>query len=1064
MTLKSNLSWHMRRGFGGVFCLFLLWMTATLTVAQMPTATLLGVVKDASGALVPGAALTARNVDTGQSRTSVTEANGSYRISALPVGNYEIRVEHPGFQSTVHSGLTLTVSQEAVVNFTLQVGAVEQTVAVTAEAPIVNTTSGSLGGLVDQQRMADLPLNGRNYTELTLLQPGVMEHKNLSHSGSMAGTWFSSNGAPLRSNNYLLDGAMMQAFNGGSPASVGNTTLGVEGIREYRIVTNSFAAEYGMTMGSQMLIVSKAGANAFHGSMFEYLRNSVLDARNFFDYKTANSGPDFRLPPYKRNQFGGSLGGPVRKDKVFFFGVYEGLRERLGITTVTNTIPAGCHGAASGTVTNIQCPQLGAALPSVTIAPVIAPLLALYPNPNLPNNRFTFPFSQPTNESYGQARVDQTVSSRDTWFVRYTIDDTGVVNALAYPQFSNVGTSRSQFATLSEDHIFSPTLLNTFRFSYSRTGNSRNSDSGLSGPQYSLVPGRELGGISIGGTTGLGPAGTTPNTKTQNIYSYGDDLFKTVGRHTLKFGTLINRVQQLFINGTNSRGSVGFASIGTFLQGLPNSTQGATPGSIFDRRYHYSTLGFYGQDDLRWSSRLTLNLGLRYEFNTQFEEAHGHGAALRDIQHDANTTLGSPFANPSLRNFSPRFGFAWDVAGNGLTAVRGGFGLLYDIGDVGSPLSAGVGATPPFSSLSTLSNPGPLTLPLVFPASAAGKALRTLDYLLQQPHMLQYNLTVERQLPYSMALTLAYGGSRGINIMKTVDGNPTVPQVLADGRQFWTGNELRTNRNWTSIELYTASGNSWYNSMQFLLTKRLSRGLQFQSTYTWSKLLDERQGQVTGNENLASGDFPPDPTHRSIERGLASFDATQNWRFNAIYRLPQFASAGGVADKLMNGWWLSGILSMQSGYPFTPVLNSNRSRSKVNGGGGGIDRPDLLPGRHGSNIILGGPTQYFDPTAFKVPEAGFLGTAGRNILRGPGYAGLDFSMAKDTSLRFLGDAGKLEFRAEFFNILNRVNFSSPNRTVFAGLLDNERPLATVGTITSTVGSSRQIQFALKILF
>ncbi|OFW37766.1 MAG: hypothetical protein A3J28_01855 [Acidobacteria bacterium RIFCSPLOWO2_12_FULL_60_22] len=542
-------------------------------------------------------------------------------------------------------------------------------------------------------------------------------------------------------------------------------------------------------------------------------------------------------------------------------------------------------------------------------------------------------------------------------------------------------------------------------------------------------------------------------------------MFYTRGRHSLKFGGLINRFQQFTNNGTNSRGAITFANINSFLLGQPASFRAVTPGSNLTRTYHYTTLGFYGQDDWRVSSGLTLNLGLRYEFLTQPQEVQGFSAALRDIQHDANTTLGPAFENPSLRNLSPRLGFAWDVRGDGKTALRGGFGLLYDIGNLGNALSAGAGATPPFAALSTVSltTPTPLVLPLTFPDSAAGKALRTVDYLLQQPHMLQYNLTVDRQLPLNMAVALAYAGSRGLNLIQTKEGNPTVPQVLANGSQFWPANAPRTNPNWTSIELKTGAGNSWYNSLQLGLSKRLGKGLQFQSSYTWSKVLDETQGQL-GVDNNASSTFGSDPTHRSADKGPASFDAAHNWRFNAIYRLPEFSSAGRVTGKLLNGWWISGILSLQTGYPFTPALQTNRSRSGVNGGGAGIDRPDLVPGRSNDNIILGGADRYYDPRAFTVPALGFLGNLGRNTLRGPGFANLDFSLVKDTSLRFLGESGKLEFRAEFFNILNRVNFDMPSRTVFAARADLESPLSDAGRITNTSGSSRQIQLALKMLF
>ncbi len=1078
-----------------VTVLSFLLMAGASVYAQLPTATVLGTVKDSTGAVVQGAALTARNADTGQSRTTVSGADGSYRFSAMPVGTYEVRAENAGFKVDVRNGLTLAVSQEAVVNFTLEVGAVSQTVAVTAEAPLVNTTSGSLGGLVNEQKVAELPLNGRNYVDLTLLQTGVAQHVNRSQTTTLlVGMLFSANGATLRSNNFLLDGAIMQAYTGVAAASTSGSTLGGEGIREYRLITSAFSAEYGLTMGSQMMIVSKGGGNAFHGSAFEFFRNSALDARNFFDYKTATQTR--RLPPYVRNNFGGSFGGPIKKDKTFFYGVYEAIRERVGKTTITNTIPAGCRGSASGVVTNTDCPQLGS-VASVTIPAVIRPLLAQYPLPNLSGDKLTFPFSQPTSENYGQMRVDQTFSTNDSMFVRYTVDDTQQTTPLDYPQFHVDRQSRFQYLTLSESHVFTPSLLNTGRLSFSRTNTFIVSPTDLIGPQYSLVPGQPIGTVGIGAVTTLGTNGLAPNDKLQNVYTLSDDLFYSRGRHSLKFGTLMNRWQSFTLNGTNMKGSVSFGNIANFLQGVPSTIQAATVGSIFDRFYNYYSYGFYIQDDLRIKSNLMLNVGLRYEFMTTLTETHGHGAALRDIQHDANTTLGAPFRNPSLKNFSPRLGFAWDVKGDGKMAVRGGFGLLYDLSNMNGGLSAGSSATPPYSTLSSLPNPGSLTLPLTFPASASGKALRGVDYLIQQPHMLQYNLTVEKQLAFDTALTLAYGGSRGINLPVINDGNPVVPGGIPLGGvcvarpssqtlnlsapDCYLGNEPRTNPNWTGIELYTAGSNSFYNSLQFGLMKRLSKGWQFQSSYTWSHMIDESQSQVN-SDNAATSDWTSNPIHRETDKAVASFDVTQNWRFNTIYRFPSAATSGAMS-KLTKGWWISGILSLQSGYPLTPSLNSNRSQSKTGNGAAGIDRPDLVAGRSNSNIVsgttagcpgvaagrkLGTPNLYYDPCAFTLPARGFLGTAGRNILRGPGEANLDFSLAKDTPIQTLGEAGRLEFRAEFFNILNHPGFYSPNRTVFAGSTANagaatEAPLATAATITQA-GAARQIQFALKLIF
>lgn len=1053
----------MNRVAGG---LLLLLFVASVARAQLPTATILGTVKDASGAVVPDATLTAQNRETGQKRNTVTSADGSYRFVALPVGTYEVRVEQQGFQSEVRGPITLTVTQEAVINFTLQLGSVEQTISVTAEAPMVNTTSSSLGGLVSEEQVSDLPLNGRNYLNLTLLQPGISQQRNKGNSTISIGTWISSNGAPLRSNNFLLDGAPMVDAGGATASSVSGNTLGLEGVREWKMITNVPSAEYGMTMGSQMVMVSKGGTNDFHGSLFEYFRNSVLDARNFFDLKSDAS--QRRLPAFVRNNFGTSLGGPIRRDKAFFFLTYEGLRERLGVTSILTTIPAAARvdGGAGGVA---------------QIAAVIKPLLALYPLPNLSGDRYTYPFTQPTDDNYGQARVDLTFSEKDQLFVRGTADEGTERDTESFgPPFHIARQGRIQFYTLSESHIFGPALLNTARFSFSRTNKVTVSPSGLIGSQYSFAPGEEFGNISIGGIGGLGGNSVSPFNVRQNVFTWSDDLFYSRGRHSLKFGTLINHYQLLNFSSLNRRGSISFPSLTRFLQGLPSTSTVAKPDSVTDRTYQFNTIGFYAQDDLRANSRLTLNLGLRYEFLTQPEEVTGRGSALRDVRHDAEYTLGPPFTNATLKNFSPRFGFAWDVMGNGKTAVRGGFGLLYDLANYGSSTQVSALASPPFSWWITLSPyPGLLTLPLPTPAGTV-RAVRPTDYYMQQPRLLQYNLTVERQLPGSMALTLSYVRTRGLHIMYITEGNPIVP-AIRDGREFFPvpapGINPRINPNWDTMEFHTPNSNSWYNGLQFGLSKRLSHGLQFQSSYTWSRCIDETQGQISGDTNADSA-FGRHPLDRKADRGRCTFDATQNWRVNSLYRLPQIASAGGAAGALLNGWWLGAILTAETGAPFTPILTSNRSRDGINGGGAG-DRPNLVSGRTWHNIVsgqsssclgaaagrkLGGPELYFDPCAFSIPEAGYLGNLGRTTLSGPGIFTLDFTVAKDTPIRYLGENGKLEFRAEFFNILNRANFNPPNRSVFAGTADVQAPLGTAGQITSTVTSARQIQLALKLLF
>lgn len=1053
--------------------LLLLLIALFPAYAQLPTATVLGVVKDSSGAIVPGANISARNTETGQVRSSVTGQDGSYRLAALQVGSYEVRAEHPGFQTAIRTGLTLAVTQEAVVNFTLEVGGIEQTVSVTADAPLVNTTSGVLGGLVDEKKMAELPLNGRNFVDLAFLQPGIQRDPTSKSGGPiMRGDWFSSNGTPGRSNNFLLDGAMMSNLNGNSPATNADWSPGVEGIREFRVVSNSFSAEYGMKMGSQVMIVSKGGTNSLHGSLFEYFRNSVMDARNFFDRKTTLT-PD-RLPNFVRNNFGGSVGGAIRRDKLFYFTVYEALKDRLGTTQVASVIPLAAKAGA--------------------VDPAIRPFLQFYPDPNLPGDQFTYSPVQPTNGQYGQQRIDYNLSASDSMFGRYTIQDTDLVLPTVIPRFGDDRTGRAQFATLSENHIFSPALLNTARFSYSRTNDIGRNLYEPSGAEFTLVPGLNMGLIQVGGIATIGPSGVNPVIAKQNVFTWSDDIFYTHGSHSLKFGTLINRYQQYSLTSTQVRGQLVFANLQAFLNAGPLvSYTAVTPGSTIDRSWEFTTLGFYAQDDYRVHSNLTLNLGLRYEFHTTFHETRDKGSSLRDIVKDTQFTVGPLFKNPSRAALSPRFGFAWDVFGNGRTAVRGGFAVLYDVAvGIGGAIITTTGL-PPFASTSAVSAStrggslvDKLRLPLFFPPESAGKTIRPLQWNAQNPHLLQYSLTMERQLPYDMGLTLSYSGTRGLNLLYRYEGNPTTPQILADGRKFWTGTETRRNPAWDSMEFKDTSGSSWYNGLQVTLAKRLTHGLQFQNSYTWSKAMDLGQSQLGTSEDSA----PPDPQNLRLEKAPMRSDATHNVRFSAIYQLPNLVASSGLLSKLTNGWGISSIVALQSGFPFSTSVTSNRSRSQATIGtqAANSDRPDIISGRNNENITkgtstgcatnvanrpiaagtkLGTPDLYFDPCAFSLQPLGFLGNAGRNILRGPGVTNVDLSFVKNTAVGLLGEAGKIEFRAELFNILNRANFASkPNSSVFAGTAADTgvQRLSTAGLIQSTSTTSRQIQLALKLIF
>jgi outer membrane receptor protein involved in Fe transport len=1096
----------------------LLVLTAGRAYPQS-SSTILGVVKDTSGAIVPGASVTVQNEDTAQIRTTTTGSDGAYRVPALQAGHYSVRVEKDGFNAHLDRGLVLDVAQELAVNPVLQVGASQQQVTVTGETPQVETVTSSLGSLVNDQKVAELPLNGRNYLDLTLMLPGVAKNQNLGTVAGSSGTSYSSNGAPIIANNFLLDGTSIVNPVGWNPTSIAGTTLGLDGIQEFKIITNGFSAEYGMTMGSQMVMVSKGGTNQFHGDAFEYLRNDALDARNYFDYESVTTGR--RLPLYQRNNFGGALGGPIKKDKTFFFAVYEGLRQNLGFTAIDIVPPAGCHAPAGATITPAQCSLLTA---PTTVSANTAPLMALYPNPTpgLPNNEFTFPTPALTTVNYGQMRVDHIFSSTDSIFGRYTADTTDENNpnaafaaaGVAFPYNRTIESGRDQFLTLAENHIFSSTLLNTARVSFSRTGfkNYTFPAENLTGLPLLVAGTPNFGTLEITGLSNAAVA--TPLVvlhDLQNIYSASDDVYYTRGKHGLKFGFLGNRFDQAETTGGIGQGTILYSSYANFLQSIPRTFTYSFGDQ--NRDYIYYTFGFYVQDDWRATSRLTFNVGLRYEFNTTPRELEGKEWAVRDHAMDPAPTHGPIMDDRPYLNFSPRLGFAWDVFGDGKTALRGSAGILYDVGNFHNLFVLNAGGSPPLvTSVSATTSNTVIGFPYPFTSAGFGHALtEAVDYNVSQPHLLQLNLSLERQLPKHTALSVAYVHTRGAHLWNTAEANSAYPTyVSGSGVQYWSDSlvacenavpSCRPNPSYTNIQLTSTGGESWYNALQVAVNKRLGAGLEFQAAYTYSRSIDATEGNIGFVScSMVGMDQSSNPRHEREDTGPSCFDVPQNLRFNLLYHFPSMKS-NGLLSKLTNGWWTGSIVSVQGGYPFTPVLGTNRSNSGVIQGSANekanVGTATVAPGQVGpdgtinttkdtfipynkSTVITGNPAQWFNPLMFalqpmvpcpNIPTqtCGQLGDAGRGMLRGPGLGTWDFSLVKDTALGFLGERGSLQFRAEMFNILNRANFAAPNVSVFSGNTSDigsysEAPLSSAGQITTTATPSRQIQFALKIIF
>ena len=1216
-----------------IVCLAGLLILAAIPVAaQLPTGTILGTVKDSSGASIPGATVTLRNTDTNLTKTAITDQDGSYRFPELAVGHYEMKAEAAGFRTENRTGLTLEITQQGVINFALQVGSTTQQVTVSSEIPMVNTQDSTLGATVNEQSMAELPLNGRNYIDLALYQPGVNQDKNQRNS---SGTTFSVNGAPVRSNNFTLDGAILQTSNGRSPvAGDSGDALGLDGIKEYRIVTGTFQAEYGLAMGSQMVAVSKGGTNQFHGDVFEYFRNSALDANDFFQNQAGSP-----IAPLKKNQFGGAFGGPIKKDKTFFYAVYEGVRLNLGVP-INNVVPApGCHPAGASAANNYgagtfisqaACPDLSqssdpflSANNGVFLSQYTAPLLALAPMPNFLDGSGSShqigSDGSTTAENYGQMRVDQNFSTSDTFFARYTIDNALQNNTQGdYSFFRVLAPARNQWITLAENHTFSPTVLNTARFSFSRTRSSSTLDnSGLpggTGPQ--IVPGFSTGVVDMsgsggGGYTEFGSANASPTTfSIQNIYTLSDDVNWTRGKHSFKFGLLLNRYN-IGDQATNSfNGQLQYNQLSDFLQDIPAVVEFAPTWANENRFFLYNTYGFYGQDDWRATQRLTVNLGLRYEVMNTPRELQGKQSHLVD-DYSSLFSPGPVIKNNTLKDFSPRVGLAYDLFGNGKTAIRGGAGIYYDLGNIGSALGGTTNGGLPYGALIDILPPGcasgffnahnatltptdPGFLPCTttdwqsvlntnnaagggFPIPIPPQVLNFyqptcsgtfahsiatctsnpgivtptfIDYNYQSPYMIQYNASVQQQLPWNMALAVAYVGNHGIHLPMVRDGNPILPtsfgpcgnpaSVCVGGKvPFWDNGCVGTplpagcsspyqniNPNYGSDINVGTFATSRYNALEVQLQKRTSHGLQFSAAYTHSRVTDETQGQSNIQDCIVSGGllgvYPLDPT---VDKGPACFNIPNNWEFNALYHLPNRMTGNGFVAKALNGWYMSSIVSIQSGQPFSPISNANRSNSGVaqaqQGDRVNINTPALLaaypctsqPGQPaaGSNpcayqpivynpktVITGDPNQWFNPAMFSLPPVtqspnqpacfflppsdpnncpaanfiGQLGTAGRNILSGPPERNWDFSIVKETKLGFLGEGGMLEFRAEFFNILNHTNFTGDGlRTnIFNGGTGSvgpfsEAPKATAGLVQKQLANNqRQIQFALRLEF
>jgi hypothetical protein len=1004
--------------------------------------------------VLPGVTVTARNAGTGLVRSTVTGEEGRYVVASLQPGTYEVRAELDGFTPHVRRDIQLAVAETQALNIVLQVGGVEVEEVVVGQLPLVNTSTSELSYLVNAQAIEQLPLNGRNYTDLAFLQPGVNAFHHRDGGSVVAhGLGMSVNGQDPRSNVYLLDGTLQNDLTNGPAGSAAGTALGMDTIREFRVEANAYSAEFGRNSGGQVNVLTKSGTNQYTGTLFEYHRNDAMDARNYFDVA---GKPDFH-----RNQFGGTLGGPIVRDRLFFFAGYEALVERLG-RTISTVVPD--DNARLGILPDPANPGGTIAIP---IAPSVAPFLAEFPRANGPVlggglAAFNFPFQQRLDQHFLQGRIDYIPGPAHQFFARHTWDDADQFLPTDYPQFPRNFVSRNQFFTGEYRGIMSDRTLHTLRFGFSRTRIGQAVRADTSQPLPEFVQGRGMpGAIDVGGMRRFGPQSSVNVRLVQNVFALQHDAVHARGRHVLKAGGLVERYQANMVNPTFSLGIFGFPSLNAFLRAAPTTFIGLTPEAQFDRYWRFTLVGMYLQDDVQVLPNLSLNAGLRYEFSTMPEDKYGRDSALPDLM-AAAPSLGLLYRNPTYRNLSPRVGVAWDVFGDGSTAVRGGYGLYFNTNNHQNLIVTVT--NPPATPRPVIINP---TFPNPPFDRAAAISIRPVQWDLQNPRVHVYNANVQRELWWQTAVMIGYAGSRGKHLLRSGDVNLAPPTGTLDGRAFIAAGTPRMNPAFSTIELKSSDGDSWYNALILDVRRRWSGGIAFQASYTLSRSEDTTQASTffsdaTNGTTSALPEFVPD-----YNRGPSDFDSRHVLVMNGTWALPLGRGLDGLAGAVLDGWRLSGIWTMRSGNPLTVFVQSNRSRSQWNpsrGPGIGQDRPDYAPGYGPHNAVLGRPDQWFDPNAFALQPAGTFGTTGRGDFRGPNLRTLDMSLTRDLPWARLGPAGHLEFRVEMFNVLNRANFGVPSLTAFAGTAPTEQPFATFGRISSTVTSARQVQLGIRARF
>lgn len=1019
---------------------FALLIGATALAAQRTGGTISGIVRDETGAVLPGVTVLITNTDTSISRTLASDTGGRYIAPDLPPGPYEIKGSLVGFTTVVRSGIRLTVGRDAVVDLSLKLGQISDQITVVGESPTVNLKTASTGALISTEQIEGLPLNGRSYIELATSTPGALPTDTGGRGTSTGfGAKMSVTGARYTSNLFTLDGTNLNDQFSQAGSASGNV-LGVEAVREFQVLTNSFSAEYGHHTGGIINAATKSGTNAVHGSAFEFHRDDALDEKNFFDTTK---------PPFQRNQFGFSLGGPIVLNRTFFFTTYEALRERLGETNIFN-VPS-------------------ASVRTGTVKAAIQPWLAAYPLPNgaalgATRGEFRRVTERTTNEHYVMGRVDHQLAGGSQLFGRYTLDDGTVDDPSRLNSGARIKT-RAQFATVEHTIVKGSSFLNRVQFGFTR--------SRLDGVDYLLEGAppmpqktftdidRGLLVVSVTGLSALGGDSTNPKFHRFNNFQIRDNVTWSRGAHTLKFGGDIQVLQFNLTSDFTSMGQYTFSSLDNFLIGRVNQFNAVMPGSDATRNLRQKAFGLYVQDDIQARPNLTLNLGLRYEPTTSVTDTRGLLAQLIDFASPTaslndTTVLTTLFKNPSLKTVAPRIGVAWDVTGNGKTAIRGGAGLFYDAVLVSTPFVQNTAVrVPPFFNRGGLvgSNTFAVNFPHAYTtqrAQLSGQAqLEGIQYDLDQPYMVKWNVNVQRELVGRTTVEVGYSRSHGAHLVRQIYTNGRVAQRTADGRLFVAPGTPLAQPNFSRMRYRVSDGTSEYHGLTVGVTRRFAAGLQMQISYTYSKSMDDGASALGGNDFNSEGGGSR--YLFSKDRGLSPFDLRHSFVGSVNYQLPFAATATGLKGVLAKDWRVGLLVRMRSGYPFSAISGVDTGLQVQ---GWAPEYPNVRPGAS-ANPVLGTVEHWFDPTAFVLPATGFLGTAPRNSIIGPDMKTVDLIVGKSVSL---GGHRELQIRLECFNLLNRANFGLPQNQVFNA---NGTYREDAGRITTTATSARQIQLGLK---